>query len=114
MTNEHRGDDQLTKKQEESMIELKTYKNLLVGPNSSTMLGGRGQGRRSQPNRFKIKTLMIYNETLPKIPSTSISCAQQNRNEEDMPQIKTITLKDQIQQPIPKYILPHLKKVDKF
>ena len=38
-------------------------------------------------------------------------CAQQNRNE-DVLQTNTITPKYQIQQPITKYILPHLRKVD--
>jgi hypothetical protein len=41
---------------------------------------------------------------LPKVSLAKISCAQQNRNEEDVLQIEIITPKDQIQQPIAKYI----------
>jgi hypothetical protein len=53
-------------------------------------------------------------EAPPKISLASISCTQQNRNEEDVPQKETITQKDQIQQLTTKYIPPHLRKVDKI
>jgi hypothetical protein len=55
---------------------------------------------------------MINNEAPQKISLASILCAQQNRNEEDVPQKDTITQKDQIQLTT-KYTPPHLRKADK-
>ena len=57
----------------------------------------RSTGKTSEPNRFKIGLLTIENNALPKISLASISCVQQNRNEEDAHQIETITPKDQLQ-----------------
>ena len=75
----------------------------------------RSTGKTSEPYRFKIGILTIENEndTLPKLSLASISCVQQNKNE-DVHRKETITPKDQIQQPIAKYIPPYLHKVDKI
>ena len=81
---------------------------------TNTTIHERSTGKTSEPNRFKIGILTIENEndTLPKLSLASISCVQQNRNEEDVHKKETITPKDQIQQLIAKYIMPRLKKVD--
>ena len=50
------------------------------------------------PIDLKIEISTIDNEAPSIISLASISCAQQNRNEEDMLQTKIITRKDQMQQ----------------
>jgi hypothetical protein len=108
--NEHReGIDQLTKRQDESTTEPITYEDLLVSPEIFDHSSQRSQGRTSQPNEIKIKIPMIDNKMMPKISLASISCTQQNRNEEDISQKETTTHKDQIQELTTKYIPPHLK-----
>jgi hypothetical protein len=64
------------------MIEPKTYKNRPISPNPSTTLHERSEDRTSQPSRFKLEIPMIENEAPPKISLASISCTQQNRNED--------------------------------
>ena len=60
MPSEHQeGVDQLIKKRDESMIEPKTYENLLEDLNSSTPIHKRGQGRTSQPYIFKRSSLIV-------------------------------------------------------
>lgn len=79
--------------------------------NSSTTAHERDRGSISQSGRFTIEILGLTKESWPHISLASMLCAQQNRNE-DVLQTNTITPKYQIQQPITKYILPHLRKVD--
>lgn len=100
-------------KQNVLMIESKTYINLLENPNSSTAIHEWGQDWISKPNRLEIEISIIGNEGPPMISLASSTCAHQNRNEEDMLQFEIITRKDQIQQPIVKYIPRHLKKAGK-
>ena len=102
------------KKQDESTIEHETYENLLESPKSSTPIHERGQDRTSQPNNFIIEILTFHKETPPIISLASISCIQQNRKEEDIPQAKINPRKDKIHQASEKYIPPHFKKTNKL
>ena len=112
LNNEHKeGIDQLTKGWDDSTIKPETYENRPRSLNSSTTAHERDRGSISQSGRFTIEILGLTKESWPHISLASMLCAQQNRNE-DVLQTNTITPKYQIQQPITKYILPHLRKVD--
>ena len=111
---EHRDRiDQPIERQDKLSIEHESYKNPPVNSNLSTTIHERGQGRISEPNRFKIEISTIENEAPPKVSLASISCPNKIEMKEDVYQIKIVTPKDQIQQQLAKYISPHLRKVDK-
>jgi hypothetical protein len=80
----------------------------VTSPKSSTTIHEISQGRTSQPNKIKIETPKIDDEALPTLSLASISCTQQNGNE-DIFEKETTTKKEQVKE----YISPHLRKVDK-
>jgi hypothetical protein len=73
-------------------------------------------GKQVEVPKTKEEITIAYNadsnhdEIPQKASLASISCVQKNRNEETKLQRKKITPKNQVHQPIAKYIPPHLKK----
>jgi hypothetical protein len=94
------------------MVKPITYENPPVSLNFSTTNHERNQGKTNQPGKIRIKTPKIDDEAMLLISLASVSCTQQNKDEDRVSQKESITRKEQIQELTTKYIPPHLRKVD--